>query len=157
MSKRTIKRKIKSPKKKATAASKGTERMDVSHEKLKSIFEETRKFLSEDDAELLEDAIDTLAVVTNELEMKGASIRRLRKLLFGSSTEKLSNVFPDSTDRNNPADASENGDETPDTSNRGDKPAISLPIKTKRSARATAATRPKTIPVPTTSKSITNP
>jgi len=123
MSKRTVKHKRKSPKKKAAATSNATGRLDVSHDKLKSILEETRKFLNEDDAELLEDAIDTLAVVTNELEMKGASIRRLRKLLFGSSTEKMSNVFPNAKDGDEPDDDPKNSNDAADTSVQGDKPA----------------------------------
>lgn len=48
------------------------------------------------DVDKLDAAVDTLAVVTNELEQKRASIARLRKMLFGDTTEKLSNVFPQS-------------------------------------------------------------
>jgi transposase len=49
--------------------------------------------LSDEDFSKLDGAIDTLAFVTQELEAKGASIRRLRKLLFGASTEKTSQVL----------------------------------------------------------------
>jgi len=46
------------------------------------------------DAELgkLTAAVDTLAFLTHELEAKGASLTRLRRLLFGPSTEKTSQV-----------------------------------------------------------------
>ncbi len=44
--------------------------------------------------------MDTLAVVTQELELKGASVRRLRKLIFGSSSEKMKNLFPDDANGN---------------------------------------------------------
>jgi transposase len=46
------------------------------------------------DAEInkLEAAMDTLAFLTQELEAKGASIQRLRRMLFGPSTEKTSQV-----------------------------------------------------------------
>jgi transposase len=46
------------------------------------------------DAELgkLEAAVDTLAFLTHELEAKGASIQRLRKMIFGATTEKTSQV-----------------------------------------------------------------
>ena len=48
--------------------------------------------LSEEDREKLKAAVDTLAFLTRELEAKGVSIQRLRKLLFGASTEKTSQV-----------------------------------------------------------------
>jgi len=49
--------------------------------------------LSDDEIEKLDGAVDTLATLTNELEMKGASIRNLRRLLFGSGTEKTQNIL----------------------------------------------------------------
>ena len=49
--------------------------------------------LCEADRETLRAAFQTLFALTNELEAKGASIRRLRKLLFGSSSEKLDEVL----------------------------------------------------------------
>jgi len=53
-----------------------------------------RAQLSDEDREKLQAALETLALVTNELETKGTSIRRLRKLLFGSgSSEKLDEVL----------------------------------------------------------------
>jgi len=47
-----------------------------------------------EDAEVdkLKAAMDTLAFMTRELEAKGASIQRLRRMLFGPSTEKTSQV-----------------------------------------------------------------
>jgi len=49
----------------------------------------------EGDSEKLDAALDTLAYITDELEKKGVSIKRLRKLLFGASTEKTSRVTGD--------------------------------------------------------------
>jgi len=54
--------------------------------------------LNAEDCDQLEAAVDTLAFLTRELEAKGASIKRLRKLIFGASTEKTSQVFPDRND-----------------------------------------------------------
>ena len=48
--------------------------------------------MSSDEFERLDAAIDTLAFLTNELEAKGASIRRLRQMIFGSKTEKTDQV-----------------------------------------------------------------
>ena len=109
MSKRTIKRKRKSPQKKGTSAlQNGSGRLDVSLDELKKIIEKTKSVLSDDDLEKLGGAVDTLAIVTQELELKGASVRRLRKLIFGSSSEKMKDVFPD--DGGNQDDSGDDGD-----------------------------------------------
>jgi len=68
-----------------------TQRIEVTMDELEAIVE--RAQLSDDDREKLQAALETLALLTNELEVKGASIRRLRKLLFGSSSEKLDEVL----------------------------------------------------------------
>lgn len=68
-----------------------THRLEVTMEELEAIVE--RAQLSENDREKLRAALETLALLTNELESKGASIRRLRKLLFGSGSEKLDAVL----------------------------------------------------------------
>lgn len=124
MSKRTTKRKRKSSsKKKSSAAPKSTGRLDVSLDELKKIIEKSKSVLSEDEVGKLGGAVDTLAILTNELELKGASIRRLRKLLFGSSTEKMSNIFPDEKskpdDKKDSADKSSK-DETKDDTDASD-------------------------------------
>jgi transposase len=48
--------------------------------------------LSEEDCAKLKGAVDTLAFLTRELEAKGASVDRLRRMLFGPSSEKTSRV-----------------------------------------------------------------
>lgn len=67
-------------------------RRDLPLEELKAILERAKAALSAEDHATLSAAVDTLVFFTRELEAKGASIRRLRKLLFGSSTEKTSQV-----------------------------------------------------------------
>src|SRR5690606_40764513 len=72
---------------------KPTRRRDGKIDQLEAILERARTApLGDADLETLRSAVDTLAFVTRELEMKGASIRRLRRLLFGASTEKTSKV-----------------------------------------------------------------
>jgi len=51
--------------------------------------------LSETDCATLKSAVDTLAFLTQELSAKGTTIERLRKMLFGASTEKTSQVIDD--------------------------------------------------------------
>ena len=62
-------------------------------EELKAILDRAKDApLEAQDLEKLTAAIDTLAFLTRELEAKGASIARLRRWLFGASTEKTSRV-----------------------------------------------------------------
>jgi transposase len=73
---------------------------EIELDELKAIIERAKTAsLSEEDGEKLEAAVDTLAFLTNELEKKGVSIQRLRKLIFGSSTEKTSQVFKDTPEK----------------------------------------------------------
>jgi transposase len=51
--------------------------------------------LCEGDYETLKAAMETLAFLTQELEAKGTTLARLRKLIFGASTEKTSQVLGD--------------------------------------------------------------
>ena len=83
---------MKKRKRKKSAGKQKPKHLDIQLDELKSIVERTKTALSQDEHETLEAAIDTLAYLTNELQMKGASIKRLRKLIFGSSTEKTSQV-----------------------------------------------------------------
>jgi transposase len=68
-------------------------RQQVPLEHLVGIVERAKSSpLDETDYATLKTAIDTLAFLTQELSAKGASIERLRKLIFGASTEKTSHV-----------------------------------------------------------------
>jgi len=55
--------------------------------------------LSDADHATLKTAIDTLAFLTQELAAKGTTIDRLRRMLFGASTEKTSQVVGSDGDR----------------------------------------------------------
>jgi len=71
-------------------------RREVELKELEAILERSREgALSPEDHEKLKAAVDTLAVLTRELETKGTSILRLRRLVFGPSTEKTSRVLGD--------------------------------------------------------------
>ena len=70
-----------------------TKRREVDPQKLAAALERARASLSAEDYELLKGTADTLAVVTQELERRGASIQRLRHMLFGASTEKTEQVL----------------------------------------------------------------
>ena len=81
------------------------------HVELAAIVERAKSALSAEDHDKLKSAMDTLTFLTQELEAKGASIRRLRRLIFGSSTEKTDQVLgpaaeSNTTDQNQAGDAS---------------------------------------------------
>jgi hypothetical protein len=66
----------------------------VGSEELRAIVERARTgALSADDHALLSAAVDTLTTLTQELEAADVTIGRLRKLIFGSSSEKTRDVL----------------------------------------------------------------
>lgn len=69
------------------------ERLDIGADELAGILERVRASLTEDEFAKLKAAIETLAWLTDELEHKRVSIARLKKLLFGATTEKTSQVL----------------------------------------------------------------
>ncbi len=102
-------------------------RQDVSLDELKLIISKVQG-VDADELQKLEAAVDTLGLMTRELEAKGASIRRLRRLIFGPSTEKTSKVLgniekkdgdkaasDDTTDATADADSSDASMEQADT------------------------------------------
>jgi len=69
-------------------------RQDIAAEELNGIIEHAKdRKLSEEEHSKLKAAIDTLGFLTQEIEGKNASIARLRKYLFGASTEKTSELL----------------------------------------------------------------
>lgn len=98
MSRRRIKNSKKhgsGPKKESSPGS-TQKRQEISFEELKSIVARAKELgLEEESLSKLDAAVDTLGVLTRELEAKGASIQRLRRLIFGPRTEKTSKVLGD--------------------------------------------------------------
>ncbi len=88
--------KAKKPRTKKRKKNPAPKRLELGLEELKAIIERTEAGpLSAEDREKLAGAVNTLAYLTQELDNKGVSIRRLRKLIFGASTEKTSQVVGD--------------------------------------------------------------
>lgn len=69
--------------------------MEVDAADLRAIVERARDALSAEDHATLAAAVDTLTVLTQELEESDVTIGRLRKLLFGSPSEKTRDVVGD--------------------------------------------------------------
>ena len=125
-------RKNKKRKNRSRAKQPRFKRRDVGLDQLKAIIE--RASLSEADRDQLTAAVETLAFITQELEQSGATIARLRKLLFGPSSEKTRDVLnnkgntesehdaqgDNATDEDPVDKGGERGDDTP--SDDSDKP-----------------------------------
>jgi transposase len=72
---------------------KSIQRVEVTVGELEEILKRARSVLSPEDYEKLQAAVDTLEFLTQEIEGKNASIRRLRDLLFGPTSEKTAKVL----------------------------------------------------------------
>jgi transposase len=68
-------------------------RLEVSREELQSLLEHVRSALSEQEYQQLKAALDTLVYLTQLVGDKNTTIGRLRQILFGASTEKMSQVL----------------------------------------------------------------
>ena len=69
-------------------------RLEVSREELQSLLEHARTAaLSEQEYQQLKAALDTLVYLTQLVEDKNTTIARLRQILFGASSEKMSQVL----------------------------------------------------------------
>jgi len=88
--------------------------------------------------------------VATELDTKGASVRRLRKLLFGSGSEKLAEILADV-----PAGTESPSD--PDPTQEGVHPEAPTRRGIRRSARDIVATAPRHTGVQRRSKFLTSP
>lgn len=87
----------------------------VGQAELAAIVERTKAALSAEDYATLKASLETLAFLQQELKAKGASIERLRQIVFGSKTEKTSVIF----DKSGPAAGLEESEGQP----AGDKAA----------------------------------
>ncbi len=86
-------KRMKKPRKAGRSKKPTFQRLELKLAELKAILERTKEGpLRDDERDKLLGAVDTLAFLTSELEKKGVSINRLRKLLFGARTEKTSLV-----------------------------------------------------------------
>lgn len=74
------------------------ERIEVSTEEIAALTERAKLVLGAKDFELLENIVQSFLHVTALLEEKGTTIERLKRLLFGSKSEKLESLFPDAAE-----------------------------------------------------------
>jgi transposase len=70
-----------------------TRRIDLDMKELEAILEQARASLGEEGYQKLKAAIETLDYLTDLIGDKDTTIKRLRQIIFGHSTEKTSNVL----------------------------------------------------------------
>lgn len=93
-----------SKRKKRQRRASSTERRDVEVAELLAIVERAKTAaLSEEDYAALKIAVDTLHFLTVELQAKGTTLDRLRRMLFGARTEKTRRVVGDNAGDGNSA------------------------------------------------------
>lgn len=92
-------------------------RRELRLDELQGVMERAKGVLCETDHQALLQAVQTLTFLTQELQAKGTSLERLRRMLFGAPTEKTSQVLDDTTSG---ADAGQSGE-------RGEGPAAARP------------------------------
>lgn len=78
----------------SSRAESSPKRLDLTVEQLDALLDRAKAspLLTDEDRESLDSIGGTLKFLTQELQAKGTSINRLRKMLFGSTTEKTSQV-----------------------------------------------------------------
>jgi len=97
------------------------ERREVRLDELRAILDRAQSApLSAEEHEMLAAAVETLAFITQELEESGVTIARLRKLLFGSSSEKTRDVLGDKADDETDDGADKTGSEDASPEEAGD-------------------------------------
>ena len=81
--------------------------IDVEQKRIAAILERTRAVLSAEEHATLSSLVDTVAWVQAELQTKDASLERLRRMIFGASTESTRNVLGEEpTDKHEKGSAS---------------------------------------------------
>ena len=68
---------------------------DVDLKELRGALDRARAALSAEDYALLTGAVDTFTALTRELQLKGVTLERLRRLFLGSTSEKTKKVLGD--------------------------------------------------------------
>src|SRR5215472_8880640 len=75
------------------------ELVEVDSDRLEEVLRRAEQLLDEKDAELIRAVFESYAYVTELVEDKNTTIRRLRQLLFGARTEKTEAVVGPKTER----------------------------------------------------------
>ena len=98
---------------------------DLSMTELTAVLLRAKQALTPEDHAKLQVAMETLVFFTQELQRKSASLKRLRRWLFGASTEKTDQVLgtsPESTSTESPSGAAPSPSAPAPADGAGDSP-----------------------------------
>ena len=101
--------------------------IEVNSQQIQAMLERASDALTEDDAQLLRRIVDSYSYITDLVEDKNTSIARLRKLFFGSSSEKTDKVVDDTEGFSQSPSGDDLGDESCDSDADSDERSQRLP------------------------------
>lgn len=107
-----------------------TEVINVDTRQIDELVDRASTSLSEEDAELFRKIVDSYSYLSEVIADKNTSIKRLRKLMFGSSTEKTKDIIgqDESREQRDPS-AGADDESPPDESNATDASSITKSAK----------------------------
>ena len=95
------------------------EPIEIDMKDLQDLLEALRPRLNEDEYKKLKAAVNALEYVTDLVETKGTTIRELRELLFGRTTEKTRTVLEDAGVKPPPSDQERQAEASPKPKPKG--------------------------------------
>ena len=69
------------------------ERIDLDREQAEALLKRAKEVLSAEDYNIIKAMVDTIYLLSQSVDQKAASIRRLLKMLFGDRSEKIEKVL----------------------------------------------------------------
>ncbi|MBF0199387.1 MAG: transposase [Planctomycetes bacterium] len=88
-------------------------RIDISPEQAKALIKRASENMSAEDTEVIKGMADTLFFLSQSADQKSQSIRRLLKIIFGSSSERSKDILPpEEPEPNNSGDSDSNPSES---------------------------------------------
>jgi len=85
--------------------------IEFTSEELKQLIQRVKKGLSEEDAKIIINIIETHEFICGQLEIKNVQLKRLLKQIFGIKSEKTKNIINDS-DSNSDSDSDSDNNES---------------------------------------------
>ena len=70
--------------------------IEINNEELEQLIQRVKKGLSEEDAKIIINIIETHKFICGQLEIKNVQLKRLLKQLFGIKSEKTKDIINDS-------------------------------------------------------------
>jgi hypothetical protein len=72
--------------------------IDLNPEEVKALLERAEKVLDHGDYELIKAMVETIGLLSQSVDDKATAIKRLLRMLFGASTEKMKNLLKETTE-----------------------------------------------------------